>query len=74
MTSSLVLDVDLGGFSFALGSTEQLSDGNYFFGGGWLPDNTSRSVALDASGNTVYSIQNSAPEFRSFWMRDLYTP
>ena len=74
MTASLALNVDLGGFSFALGATEQLPDGNYFFGGGWLLDNTCKSMVVDSSGNSLYAIQTNAPEFRSFRMRDLYTP
>jgi arylsulfate sulfotransferase len=74
MTASLVLNVDLGGFSFALGATEQLPDGNYFFGAGWLVDNTCKAMVVDSSGNSLYAIQTNEPEFRSFRMRDLYTP
>jgi hypothetical protein len=74
MRSTLLVNTDLGGFSFAMGSSEQLPDGSYHFGGGWLPDNSSVSVDTDAGGNPIEVLRFSAPVYRSFRMRDLYTP
>jgi len=71
---TLTLNVDLGGFSFALGTAQQF-DGGYYFGGGWfLPGNSSMSLETDGSGNPVYRITDSEPEFRCYRLNDLYTP
>ncbi len=72
--ATLVLNVDLGGYSLALGAAQKLPNGNYHFDLGWLPDTTSQSVEVDPSGNVVYAIQAGTQEYRSFRMRDLYTP
>lgn len=73
-TVTLNLNVDLGGFSFALGTAQQFS-GGYYFGGGWfLPANNSISMETDGSGNQLYRLTNSEPEFRSYLLSDLYTP
>ena len=73
-TVTLTLNVDLGGFSFALGTAQQFN-GGYYFGGGWfLPANSSMSLETDASGNSVYRLANNQPEFRCYRLNDLYTP
>ncbi|HYM12607.1 MAG TPA: aryl-sulfate sulfotransferase [Bryobacterales bacterium] len=72
--ATLLLNADLGAYSFALGAAQKLPNGNYHFDLGILPDRSSRSVEVDPSGNTVYSIQVATPEYRTFRMRDLYTP
>ena len=75
MVASLVLNADLGGYSFALGSAQKLPNGNYHFTLGWLqPGTSSQSVEVDPSGNAVYSLQVGSPNYRSFRMRDIYTP
>lgn len=73
-TATLVMNRDLGGFSFAVGNAQPRSDGTYHFDLGWLPDNTSRSMDLDASGEVIDVLKVSGPQYRSFLMRDLYTP
>lgn len=73
-TATLRINVDLGGFSFALGKAQALRNGDYHYGAGWLPDNTSNSVDVDSSGNIVGLANVKNPEFRSFQMKDLYTP
>ncbi len=71
---TLTEDVDLGGFSFALGTAEEFT-GGYYFGGGWfLPANNSMSLETDGAGNQTYRFTNSEPEFRSYRLNDLYTP
>jgi len=73
--ASLVLNADLGAYSFALGSAQRLPNGNYHFNLGWLqPSNTSQAVEVDPSGARVYTLQSASPAYRSFRLRDLYTP
>jgi arylsulfate sulfotransferase len=72
--ANLVVNVDMGQFSFALGAAQKLPNGNYHFDVGFLVDGTSISMEVDPSGNTVYALHVAAPEYRSFRMRDLYTP
>jgi arylsulfate sulfotransferase len=73
--ASLVVNADLGGYSFALGSAQRLPNGNYHFHLGWLqPSNTSQAVEVDPSGKKVYTLEIGSPGYRSFRMRDLYTP
>jgi arylsulfate sulfotransferase len=71
--ASLILNADLGGYSFALGAAQKLPNGNYHFTLGWLPDGTSQSVEVDSLGNNVYNLQIGPPNYRSFRMSDLYT-
>jgi len=71
---TLILNVDLGGFSFALGTAQQFN-GGYYFGGGWfLPASNSMSLETDASGNPVYRLTDGEPEFRCYRLNNLYTP
>ena len=72
--ANLIVNVDMGQFSFALGAAQKLPNGNYHFDVGFLLDGTSIAVEVDPSGNTVYSLHAGAPEYRSFRMRNLYTP
>jgi hypothetical protein len=73
-TASLLLNVDLGQYSFALGSAQTLTDGNYHFENGFLSDATSQAIEVDPEGNTVYTLRGTAPAYRSFRLKDLYTP
>lgn len=79
-TAKLILNVDLGAYSYALGFAERLPGGNYHFDLGWIQDdplgghNTSRAIEVDPSGNVVYALTASSPVYRSIRMRDLYTP
>jgi arylsulfate sulfotransferase len=73
-TATLVLNADLGAYSFALGAAQKLPNGNYHFDLGLLSNGASRSVEIDPSGKTVYAIEVGTPEYRTFRMRDLYTP
>ena len=73
MIATLVINADLGGFSFAVGNAQPLRDGGYLFDVGWLPDNSCRLVKVDRVGNPLEAVQVNAPEYRSFLMRDMYT-
>ncbi len=72
--AELVLNADLGDYSFALGTAQRLPDGNYHFDMGWLGAGTARYVEVDPSGRIVYAIDIGAPVYRAFRMPDLYTP
>jgi hypothetical protein len=72
--ATLLLNFDLGSFSRALGSAQKLPNGNYHFNIGWTPNNKSISVEIDPSGNVQYAIQIDTMVYRTFRMRDLYTP
>jgi hypothetical protein len=73
-TATLTLNADLGDFSAALGSAQQLPDGNYHFNLGVLSDATSTALEVNAAGQPVYELHVAAPEYRSFRMSDIYTP
>ncbi|MCX6592888.1 MAG: aryl-sulfate sulfotransferase [Acidobacteria bacterium] len=74
-TARVVLNADLGVFSFALGSAQRLRNGYYHFDAGWtLPANNAFSLEVDPTGKISYSLQAAAPQYRTFRMRDLYTP
>lgn len=73
-TVQLVMNADLGYYSFALGSAQKLSNGNYSFDAGFRSDGTGISVEVDPTGKTVLSLQSTAPEYRTFRMKDMYTP
>lgn len=76
---TLLDNADLGVFAFALGAAQELTGGDYFFGGGWVilptPDNyTSRAIETDASGNSLYTLTTALPEYRIYLLNDLYSP
>ncbi len=73
-TATLALNADLGDYSFALGATQKLANGNYHFGLGYLSGDRSQAVEVDAAGNTVYALEAAVPAYRSYRVSDLYTP
>jgi len=72
--ASPVLSVDLGVYSSALGSAQKLANGNYHFNAGIIQGTTnySQSIEVTPSGQVVYAIQPSTPNYRTFRLRDLY--
>ena len=73
--ASPVVNADLGDYSLALGSAQKLPNGNYHFDQGWLqPSNSSQAIEVDQSGNKVFALQLSSPVYRSFRLKNLYTP
>ena len=77
MVATLVLNADVGSYSTAVGSAEALPNGDYHFDSGFIAEGAatvSQSVEVNASGDIVYGIGFATIEYRSFRMRDLYTP
>jgi hypothetical protein len=75
MTATPILNVDLGGYSFRLGSAQRLSNGNYSFlsgSEGQIPRDTARSIEVRPDGTPVYVLGMSSPEYRTFRVRTLY--
>ena len=73
-TATLVVNDDLGRYSLAVGSTERLSNGNYWFDAGFLPDASGISDEVDAGGKSVFSVRTAAPVYRSYRLTDMYSP
>jgi arylsulfate sulfotransferase len=74
LTATLAFNVDLGGYSLALGSAQKLDDGNYFFNSGWTPNGYSHALEFDSNENPVSLYDIETQQYRSFRMRDFYTP
>ncbi len=76
--ATLMLNADLGVFSMAVGSAEQLRDGNYHFDAGFVAaaNNTQNaySFEVDGTGKIVYDARANAILYRTFRMTDMYTP
>lgn len=76
-TAALILNSDLGIYSFALGSAQLLSNGNYHFLPGYNnpgPSQFSQSVEVLPTGVVNFRLQSPAPAYRSFRMKSLYAP
>ena len=71
-TARLVLNVDLGQYSLALGSAQKLANGTYHFDLGWAPNGSSEALEYDTSGNIVSKIEVMTQQYRSFRMRNMY--
>lgn len=70
----LVFNADLGSYSLALGSAQYMAPGRYHFNSGWMPNMISQALEYDESGELVNQLEVQTPQYRSFRMRDLYTP
>jgi len=76
-TARLVLNADLGVYSWAVGAAQKLKDGNYHFDAGYVTSTgaaTAHSFEVTPSGDIVYDAFADTPLYRSFRMMDLYTP
>jgi hypothetical protein len=73
-TATLVLNTDLGIYSLALGSAERLSNGNYWFDAGFLPDASGICGEFDSNGRSIFSVRTAAPVYRSYRLPDMYSP
>ena len=72
-----ILNSDLGLYSFALGSAQLLSNGNYHFLPGYNnpgPSQFSQSIEVLPTGVVNFRLQSPAPAYRSFRMKNLYFP
>jgi hypothetical protein len=75
MTATLVVNADLGNYSFRLGSAQRLSNGNYSFmsgSQGIVPHDIAQSIEVLPDGTPTYVLQFAGPEYRSFRLRTLY--
>ena len=76
-SASLVTLADLGAFSGALGSGDVLerSDGLFAsYGNGFINMDEAQSTEVDLQGNIVYQIQVNTVSYRTYRMKNLYTP
>lgn len=73
-TATFLLNADLGDFSRALGSAQQLRNGNFHFNLGWMSNDFSQAQEFDPAGNLVRQIESETQQYRSFRMRTLYNP
>ncbi len=74
MTATLVVNVDLGNYSFALGSAQLLPNGNLAFTSGiqGSPPYFGQTIEVLPNGTKTYVQQMSGPEYRSYFMSTLY--
>ena len=77
-TVYIQLAADLGGYSPALGSAQLLaSPPNALyasFGNGLVGNREAQSTEVDLNGNIVYELEASDGSYRSYRLRDMYTP
>ncbi len=76
MTASLVLNADLGNYSFAVSSSQKLSNGNYHFDSGIQvvgPDFFATGDEIKPDGTINYSMFTPMAVYRSYRMVDMYT-
>ncbi len=75
-TATLAVDADLGNYSFFLGSSEMLPNGNLAFTSGGLGAGTNtagQSIEVLPNGSIVYVQQMSEYEYRSYFESSLYS-
>lgn len=76
MTATLVVNVDLGSYSGALGAAERLSNGNYSFtlgtNGPEPVGPPAHTVEVTANGTKIYDLMVNKPDYRSYRTRTLY--
>lgn len=77
MTASLVVNANLGLYAFAVGSAQQVSNGNYAFDSGIAPAGeefySRHAEVTTATGAINYQLFTNQGAYRSFRMVDLYT-
>jgi hypothetical protein len=76
-TVTFVLNADLGHYAFAVGSAQRLANGNYHFHSGtlnWPTAPAAQAVEVLPNGISSFRLQTNNFAYRSFRMKDLYTP
>ena len=76
MTATLVVNADMGNYSYFLGSSELLSNGDLAFTSGGLVlgnDPAGQSIEVLPNGTKVYVQQMSEYEYRSYFESTLYS-
>jgi hypothetical protein len=75
MTAELVTNAYLQNYSRAVGAAQQLSNGNYVFNSGIVDGGaTAKSDEVTPDGTIVFSLGMDSRIYRSFRLKDLYTP
>jgi hypothetical protein len=75
MQATLVVNADLGNYSFALGSAQVLPSGNLDFTSGFqgsAPNYFGQSIEVSPDGTEDYVLQMSGLEYRSYFISTLY--
>ncbi|HLJ17289.1 MAG TPA: aryl-sulfate sulfotransferase [Bryobacteraceae bacterium] len=78
--ATVVMNADMGAFSQALGSAQQLADSDCHFEAGWVADSASStgfssySEEVDPGGNLVFETKMLTQVYRSFRMTTMYNP
>jgi hypothetical protein len=75
MTATLVVNADLGVYSFALGAAQRLSNGNYSFDSGFqgqAPTFFAQSIEVRPDGSQAYVLEVNKREYRNYRIRTLY--
>ena len=73
-TATLLINTDLARYSLAVGSSEKLSNGNYWFDAGFLADASGVSTEFDSTGRAGFSLRTAAPVYRSYRLASMYSP
>jgi hypothetical protein len=68
-----LVDLDMGGYSYALGTAQVLPNGQYHFDLGWLAGNRSESVEVGLDGTILYDLRIATPMYRTVRVPDLYS-
>ncbi len=71
--ATLVVNLDLGDYSLATGTTELLSNGNYAFDMGYVNGVSTKMKEFSPSNVLLAEQDSSKTSYRSFRMRSLYT-
>jgi hypothetical protein len=71
-TVALEYNVTLPVYAEAFGSAQKLSNGNYAFGSGFLPDGTSQSTEVTPSDGVSSNLRARGMSYRSYRTRSLY--
>jgi arylsulfate sulfotransferase len=74
MVATPVVNIDLGVVSPAVGSATLLSNGNYEWQAGFVNFSQAQTFEFTPSGTPVYHQQSDSITYRSYRMRDIYTP
>lgn len=72
LVATPVINYDLGVQSFAVGSAQLLSNGNYWFGAGDVNSNETQTSEITPSGTLVFRDQDGQTTYRAFRMRSMY--
>jgi Arylsulfotransferase (ASST) len=74
MTATLVVNANLGTYSSALGSAQQLPNGSLAFTSGDIAGGPAQSIEVLPNGTETYAMNMSGLEYRSYFVNSLYGP